>query len=130
MQTEPLAEPWLRGPTPGVDTLLAPLLYSLQMAREDLAQWTESLTSAQIWAAPHGFGSVGFHLRHIAGSTDRLMTYLQGRALGEEQMTTLRAEDQPDGPGRDELLAGLSRVFAKAESVVCSLDPATLADVR
>ena len=30
-------EPWMRGPIPGVDPLLAPILYSFQMAREDLA---------------------------------------------------------------------------------------------
>src|SRR5579863_210332 len=107
MQTEPLAEPWLRGPIAGVDPLLAPLLYSFQMAREDLAQWTEGLTSAQIWATPHGFGSVGFHLRHIAGSTDRLMTYVEGKQLSETQMAALRAEKDP-GASREMLLAGLN----------------------
>ena len=68
---EPQVEPWMRGPIPGVDTFVAPLLYSFQMAREDLAKYTAGLTVEQIWATPHGFGSVGFHLRHIAGSTDR-----------------------------------------------------------
>src|SRR5579862_1662615 len=129
MQTEPLAEPWLRGPTPGVDTLLAPLLYSLQMAREDLAQWTESLTSAQIWAAPHGFGSVGFHLRHIAGSTDRLMTYVQGKQLSETQMAALRAEKE-QGASRETLLAALNAAFDNAQAVVRSLDPASLNEPR
>src|SRR5579859_5321464 len=81
-----LPEPWLRGPLPGVHPWLAPVLYSFQQAREDLARYTERLTLAQIWASPHGFGSVGFHLRHIAGSTDRLTTYLQDRQLSEEQL--------------------------------------------
>jgi hypothetical protein len=31
-----LPEPWMRGPIEGVHPLLAPVLYSFQMAREDL----------------------------------------------------------------------------------------------
>jgi len=126
----PLPEPWLRGPIPGVHPLLAPLLYTFQHAREDLAKYTGGLEDAQIWAMPHGFGSVGFHIRHIAGSTDRLMTYLEGRDLDPVQMAALQAEDRSTGPSRDELLAELDRVFQQAEAMVCALDPASLADPR
>src|ERR1700693_3456581 len=127
--TENLPEPWLRGPIPGVDPLLAPLLYSFQMAREDLAQWTEGLTTGQLWATPHGFGSVGFHLRHIAGSTDRLMTYVQDKQLSETQMAALRAEKEP-GASRETLLAALHAAFDHAQAVVRSLDPASLSEPR
>ena len=127
---ENLAEPWLRGPIPDVDPLVAPILYAFQQAREDLRRHTEGLTGDQIWATPHGFGSVGFHLRHIAGSTDRLMTYLEGQALNSEQMKALQAEDQPGGPVREELLAELDRVFLRSEGVVRSLDPSKLAEGR
>jgi hypothetical protein len=72
-----LPEPWLRGHIPGVDPLLAPILSGFQQAREDLAMHTAGLTNEQVWATPHSLGSVGFHIRHIAGSTDRLMTYLE-----------------------------------------------------
>ena len=125
-----MEEPWLRGPVPGVSPLAAPVLYSFQQAREDLARHTDGLTAAQIWLAAPGSGSVGFHLRHIAGSTDRLMTYVQGRELGEAQMAALRAEKEPSAAGRDELLAGLDDAFRRAESVVRGLDPATLAEQR
>jgi hypothetical protein len=67
----------MRGPIGGVHPLLAPVLYTFQHAREDLAKHVDGLTTEQMWAGPHGFGSVGFHIRHIAGSTDRLMTYVQ-----------------------------------------------------
>jgi uncharacterized damage-inducible protein DinB len=127
---EHLAEPWLRGPVRDVNPLLSPIFYAFQQALEDLRRHTEGLTDQQIWATPHGFGSVGFHLRHIAGSTARLMTYLEGRALSEAQMTELRAEEQCSGPGRDELLGELSRVFGQAESVVRALDPSTLSEAR
>src|SRR5690349_21696541 len=100
-------EPWLRGPIPGVHPLVAPILYAFQQAREDLAKYTDGLTPDQIWATPHGFGSAGFHIRHIAGSTDRLMSYLQGRELTEEQMSALRDESRPLAAPREELLARL-----------------------
>jgi uncharacterized damage-inducible protein DinB len=122
-------EPWLRGPLPGVDTFIAPLLYSFQMAREDLAKYTAGLTTEQIWARPHGFGSVGFHLRHIAGSTDRLMTYVTGDQLSSAQMAALKTEKEP-GAMREELLAGVDQAFASAEAVARALDPTRLADPR
>jgi uncharacterized damage-inducible protein DinB len=124
-----LPEPWLRGPLPGVDTFVAPLLYSFQMAREDLATHTAGLTTEQIWATPHSFGSVGFHLRHIAGSTDRLMTYVSGGQLDAAQMSALKAEKEP-GATREELLAGIDAAFEKAEAVARALDAARLADPR
>ena len=126
---EPQAEPWLRGPLPGVETFVAPLLYSFQMAREDLARYTAGLTTEQIWATPHGFGSVGYHLRHIAGSTDRLMTYVGGGQLSSGQMAALKTEKEP-GAGREALLAGIDQAFASAEAIARSLDPARLADPR
>ena len=126
---EPQIEPWMRGPLPGVDTFIAPLLYSFQMAREDLAKYTAGLTTEQIWATPHGFGSVGFHLRHIAGSTDRLMTYVSGGQLSSDQMTALKAEKEP-GATREELLAAIDQAFASAEAVAFSLDPARLTEPR
>jgi len=122
-------EPWLRGALPGVDTFVAPLLYSFQMAREDLAKYTAGLTIEQIWTTPHGFGSVGFHLRHIAGSTDRLMTYVRGGLLSSDQMAALKAEKEPSAT-REELLAGIDHAFASAESVARTLDPARLTEPR
>ena len=128
-QPEPQPEPWLRGAIPGVDAFVAPLLYSFQMAREDLAKYTAGLTAEQIWATPHGFGSVGFHLRHIAGSTDRLMTYVNGRQLDGAQMAALKAEKEP-GAARETLLDGIDRAFRQAEVIARALDPARLADPR
>ncbi len=120
----------MRGPIPGVNPLLAPILYSFQQAREDLARYTGGLTPDQIWARPHGFGSVGFHLRHIAGSTDRLMTYLQGGELSAAQLAALAAEQEPRGPGRDQLLAAMDEAFHRAGELVRQLDPARLAEPR
>lgn len=124
-----MEEAWLRGPIAGVSPLLAPLLASFQHAREDLTRHTEGLTIGQIWTAQPGFGTVGFHLRHIAGSTDRLMSYLQAKDLTAAQLTALQSEKDP-GAGREELLAAIDRTFRDAEAVVRAIDPNTLAYPR
>jgi uncharacterized damage-inducible protein DinB len=99
------------------------------MAREDLARYTTGLTTEQIWATPHGFGSVGFHLRHIAGSTDRLMTYVNGDQLSSAQIAALKTEKEP-GATREMLLAGIDQAFKSAEAVARALDPKRLGEPR
>jgi DinB superfamily len=128
MESQP--EAWLRGPIDGVSPLIGPLLFSFQQAREDLRHSLDGLTAEQIWATPHGFGSLGFHLRHIAGSTDRLTTYLQGAALTPEQLAVLHAEHAPQGAGSQELLALVDDAFRKAETIVRTIDPSTFAEPR
>ena len=116
-----MTEPWLSGPIPGVSPLLSPLLYSFQQAREDLAAHTAGLTADRIW---NGFpAAIGFHLRHIAGSTGRLMQYLQDQSLTAAQMDALEAEKTPSGAGREALLAEIDRAFREAEAVVRRIDP-------
>ena len=125
-----LPEPWMRGPIAGVHPLLAPVLYSFQMAREDLDKHTAGLPAERIWATPHGMASVGFHIRHIAGSTNRLMTYLQGRELAAAQWNALAAEESAVALSREQLLAALDAAFRDAETVIRGIDPATLTDAR
>ena len=119
----------MRGPIEGVPAVLSPLLYSFQQAREDLARFTEGLTTEQIWARPHGFGSLGFHLRHIAGSTDRLTTYLEGGQISEAQLEFLKAEHDP-GASREELLDAMDAAFRRTEAIVRGIDPARLSEPR
>lgn len=126
MDTVP--EPWLRG-LPGVSPLTAPILYAFQQAREDLAKYTEDLTVEQIWAKPYGLGSAGFHVRHIAGSTDRLMKYLEEKQLTAAELRALETEATP-GDTPEELMEELDAAFERAEAIVRALDPATLADPR
>jgi uncharacterized damage-inducible protein DinB len=119
----------MRGPIDGVPAVLSPLLYSFEQAREDLARFTETLTTEQIWATPHGFGSVGFHLRHIAGSVDRLTAYLEGRQISEAQLDFLKHEHDP-GATREELLEAMDAAFRRTEAIVRAIDVATLPDPR
>jgi uncharacterized damage-inducible protein DinB len=122
-------EPWMRGPIEGVSPLTAPILYTFQHAREDLAKFVEGLTPEQIWATPYGFGSLGFHIRHIGGSTDRLITYMRGEQLTPAQLEFLKGEKNPGAAG-EELLREMNEFFRRAEVVVRALDPATLTEPR
>lgn len=127
MEQQP--EPWLRGPIAGVDPMAAPLLYSLQHARDDLARHTEGLTAGQLWSSAHGIAPVGFHLKHIAGSVERLLAYLEGRQLSGAELAAADTEKEP-GAGREELLAVVDAAFAKAGEAARAIDPACLAAPR
>jgi hypothetical protein len=122
-------EPWLRGPLAGVHPLLAPTLHAFAQAREDLALWTDGLTDEEMWSRPHGLAPLGFQLRHIAGSVDRLTTYLRGEQLTPEQLGAVPQEMEP-GPGRLALLAGITEALRRSEQVICALDPNILMDSR
>ena len=71
----PYVEPWLRGTYSEVPAVGRAVLHALDLALDDLTQWTQGLQDSQIHAQPLGLTSVAFHLRHIAGSTDRLLSY-------------------------------------------------------
>ncbi len=79
--------------------------------------------------APQWSGAVGFHMRHIAGSVDRLLTYAVGRMLSDEQLAALKCE-MDQGASRDELLAAMDRSLREAEEVMRTLSPATFDEPR
>jgi len=122
-------EPWLRGPLEGVHPLLSPLLYSFQQASEDLRKWTDGLTTDQVWTRPHGLAPLGFQIRHIGGSVERLMTYVFGGQLSEQQMQDLATQMDP-GATLQQLLSQMEQRFAAAEAKVRTIDPATLHQPR
>jgi uncharacterized damage-inducible protein DinB len=85
-------EAWLRGPVPGIDPWLQPAAHALLQVREELPGAVEGLTAPQLEARPGQAASLAFHLRHLAGATDRLLTYARGEQLGEEQRRRAAAE--------------------------------------
>jgi hypothetical protein len=120
-------EPWLRGPNPAIHPIARPLAHSLAQVREDLEHWTAGMTAEELWASPMDLGPVGFHIRHIARSADRLTTYLQGGQLTDRQMAELKSEMEP-GASREQLLEELDLHLTRCESVVEALDPRTWHD--
>jgi uncharacterized damage-inducible protein DinB len=87
-----IPEPWLRGPLPGIPPSLQPAGHAFVMAREDVPAAVTGITIEQLWLEPFGAASLGFHVFHLAGSTDRLLTYARGERLSPAQRETLALE--------------------------------------
>lgn len=87
-----LPEPWLRGTLGEVPAVARGVLHALELAKEDLWKWCFPLSEEQLNARPNGIAPVAFHLRHIGRSLDRLLTYAEGRALEESQLSLLTSE--------------------------------------
>jgi len=73
--------------------------------------------------------SIAFHLRHLARSTDRLLSYAEGSPLSAEQLTALKAEQSGDEP-LAALLAEVEVSFSKAADRVRVLATANLDTFR
>lgn len=90
-----MPEPWLRGTLTEVRAVARGALHALELAREDLEKWCGGLSDEEVNARPAGLPPIAFHLRHIARSLDRLLTYAEGGALTEAQVAALRSEFEP-----------------------------------
>jgi hypothetical protein len=109
-----MVEPWLRGTLTEVDAV--------------------PLADAEVEARPLGLPSVGFQMRHIARSLDRLLTYAEGQQLSARQLAGLK-EEMDGGAG----LLGARREatfmeFAKAMEVtvdrVMRISPGSYEEAR
>jgi uncharacterized damage-inducible protein DinB len=127
-----MTEPWLRGPIPGVPPLLQPAAHAFLMSREDVARAVDGLTAAQVWASPAGLATVGFHVAHLSGATDRLLTYARGGSLTPEQRAVLAAEARlsETRPSIDELLARWQQTVELALAQLRSTKEGNLLDAR
>lgn len=92
----PLPEVWLRGPLPNVPALLQPVAHALFQASEELESALRDFPESLLWTRPGNVASVGFHLQHLSGVLDRLVTYARGEGLTETQLASLGAEGKPD----------------------------------
>jgi len=108
-------EAWLRGPIPGMPDAAMPLFFTFAQVREDLRRSTAGLATEDVWRKIGNIAPLGFHLRHIGGSVDRLLTYLEDRQLSGSQLEALKQELSP-GAGIEELLSGLDASFRDAET--------------
>ncbi len=94
-------EVWLRGPIQGIQPLLQPAAHAIVQVGEDVIPIVQHLPAAQLWARPGGVAAIGFHLAHLPGSLDRLLTYSRAESLNPDQLEALAAErtvhdDRPD----------------------------------
>lgn len=87
-------EPWLRGTLTDMPAVFRAVLHALELAKEDVEHWCAGLSDDEINERPSGLASVAFHVTHIANSTDRLLTYAEGRELTPEQLAIAKSEAQ------------------------------------
>lgn len=124
-------EAWLRGPIDGVPPLLQPVAHSLVQCREELETLLAPMTPEEIWRVPAGRASVGFHVRHAAGSLDRLFTYARGATLSDAQLQVLKQESDPDPDlTSTDLLAAFDATVERSLDQLRSTNESTLTDVR
>ena len=125
-----MAEPWLRGPIAGMPAMVMPAAHAMMQAAEDIPRAAEGLTNRQLWALPGGAAAVGFHLRHLGGSIDRLLTYLRGEMLTDAQMATLDAEIEDDGRSSDELVGEALAAIARGIEAMRETPPGIYLEPR
>ena len=87
-----MVEPWLRGTLAEFVAVTRQILHALQLADEDIELWCSELSDSEMEERPFGIAPVGFHLRHIARSLDRLLTYAEGEQLSPGQIAALSTE--------------------------------------
>jgi uncharacterized damage-inducible protein DinB len=121
----PYTEPWLRGTFADVPAAGRAVLHALDLALDDIAKWTAGLTDAEIHSQPLGLTSVAYHLRHIARSNNRILTYAEGNQLTAEQLAALKAESAGE-ESLAELIAEVEISFSNAADRIRTLATADL----
>ncbi len=86
-------EAWLEGKLEGFSPVMMPAAHALTEAIKDLEKIAPKLSDEELFARPNGAPSIAFHLRHIAGSIDRLLTYSRNEELDEAQFDWLKNEN-------------------------------------
>jgi uncharacterized damage-inducible protein DinB len=121
----PYTEPWLRGAYADVPAAGRAVLHALDLALDDITKWAAGLTDAEIHSQPHGLTSIAYHLRHIARSTDRILTYAEGNQLTSDQLAALKAESTGE-ESLAELIAEVEISFTQASDRIRTLATADL----
>ena len=122
-------EPWLRATLSDVPVVARAAIHALQLAKEDLHRWVSPLTEVELNDRPLGLPSVAFHMRHIAGSLDRLLTYAENRQLTPHQIEFLKNElDSAGRPGSR--FADFDGALEQSETRIRALAHADLNETR
>lgn len=121
---------WLGGPVEGVTPMLMPAAHTFLQVRHDVPEIVSSLSVDRLWQRPGRSASIGFHAVHIAGATDRLMTYARGQQMTEAQLADMRLEATLTGLEPEEIAARVRRAIDEAMAQVRSTTDGELLVVR
>ena len=126
-----MPEAWLKGPVPGIAAALQPVAHGLENLRIELAGVLGGATEEELWARPGGAAAVGFHVRHLCGSMDRLLTYARGEPLSRTQLAVLADEKRPEGRlDRADLARLVQDTLERALAQVAQTPEASLDEAR
>ena len=114
-------EPWMRGTHEDLDPLRRAVVHALELAEEDVEKWCAALNDDEMFARPAGIAPVAYHLRHMARSADRLLTYAEDRWLDDDQLAALQTEMKA-GTAPD-VLEEFRRGLAAAKQRVIEIQP-------
>lgn len=118
----------MRGTHGELDPVVRAVVHALELAEEDVAKWCAGLSEEAIFERPGGVAPVAFHLRHIARSLDRLLTYADGKALNDEQLATLKTEMAAGTVA--EVMEEFRRGLARAKERVVAFRPESFGESR
>jgi uncharacterized damage-inducible protein DinB len=82
---------------------LRAVIHALELAQEDVNRWCAHLTDEEWNLRHHGLAPAAFHVRHIARSIDRLLSYAEGEQLSPSQLEIMKTELDPLAKGREVL---------------------------
>ena len=122
-------EAWMREMAVTHDPLRHLLLCTLIQTEEEVLAATLGLSDEQVWLRPHGLTPLGFHIRHIAESMDRLLTYAEERSLAARQFEILASELKEELPLLS-LLVLLEQRLKDARLRIEALDPTLFSETR
>jgi len=123
-----MSEPWLRGTLTHVDAVRRQVLHSLELAAEDVERWCAPLSDEETEARPMGLPSVGFQLRHIARSLDRLLTYAEGQQLSKRQLKALQTEMESES--REATFMEFSKAMEVSVDRILAISPDSFEKAR
>jgi uncharacterized damage-inducible protein DinB len=119
MEKTKLSEPWLRGTLTDVAPVQRAVLHALELAQEDLQRWCADLSDEELNSRPGDLAPIAFHIRHIARSADRLLTYAEGKPLTSEQIVLMKSE-LDSGATHERLFAELKNALEQSANRVRS----------
>ncbi len=123
-------EAWLNGKLDGFMLLTMPAAHALTQAITDLERFAPHLSDEQLLNRPNNSPSIAFHLRHIAGSIDRLLTYSRGKKLSKSQLARLKTENAPVSESAGELTQQAVSEIHNALNALKNIAPENLFEER
>ncbi|MBW8243129.1 DinB family protein [Muricauda oceani] len=124
-------EYWLSGPIPEVPALLQPAAHALLQSVREARQYVSDFPEDKLWEKPFGRASVGFHLKHLTGVLDRLLTYVKKESLTDAQFQYLKNEaNGEDAPSSQELILNFETKVNEALDYFKTVSETTLTDER